>query len=166
MPPVSRLIGEGGREVDFEVVAINGFETSPMAVPDCLGNRLFVGELWAMEFRPVAREGVSGVFVSDLDRCRVGVLGLLGGMVGEWVMIVFAGRDFSTRRHVVASFHSRDLISSSSDCKVFILKSHKAGKAQWSSGRILALGARDPRFEPGLGPYFFSRSLPFIIKHT
>ena len=27
-------------------------------------------------------------------------------------------------------------------------------KAQWSSGRILALGARDPRFEPGLGPSF------------
>ena len=28
------------------------------------------------------------------------------------------------------------------------------GQAQWSSGRILALGARDPRFEPGLGPSF------------
>jgi len=81
MPPVSRLIGEGGREVDFDVVAMNGFETSPMVVPNCFGNRLFVGELWATEFKPMAREGVSGVFVSDLDRCRVGVLGLLGGMV-------------------------------------------------------------------------------------
>ena len=29
------------------------------------------------------------------------------------------------------------------------------GQAQWSSGRILALGARDPRFEPGLGPHSF-----------
>ena len=83
MPPVSRLIGEGGREVGFDVVAMNGFETSPIAVPDCFGNRLFVGELWATEFRPVAREGVSGAFVSDLDRCRVGVLGLFGGMVEE-----------------------------------------------------------------------------------
>jgi hypothetical protein len=44
MPPVSRFIGEGGRELDF-VVAMNGFETSPIAVADCLGNRLFVGEL-------------------------------------------------------------------------------------------------------------------------
>ena len=52
-----------------------------MAVPDCFGNRLFVGELWVTEFRPVAREEVSGVFASDLERCRVGVLGLLGGMV-------------------------------------------------------------------------------------
>ena len=85
MPPVSRLIGEGGREVDFDVVAMNGFETSPMAVPDCFGNRLFVGELWATEFKPVARDGVSGAFVSDLDRCRVGVLGLFGGMVEEKV---------------------------------------------------------------------------------
>lgn len=54
-----------------------------MAVPDCFGNRLFVGELYAIEFKPVASEGVSGVFVSDLDRCRVGVLGLLGGIVEE-----------------------------------------------------------------------------------
>jgi len=83
MPPVSRLIGEGGREVDFDVVAMNGFETSPMAVPDCFGNRLFVGELYATEFKPVAREGVSGVFVSDLDLSRVGVLGLLRGMIEE-----------------------------------------------------------------------------------
>ena len=45
MPPVSRLIGEGGREVDFDVVAMNGFETSPMVVADCFGNRFFVGEL-------------------------------------------------------------------------------------------------------------------------
>ena len=44
-PPVNRFIGEGGRELDFDVVAMNGFETSPIAVPDCLGNRLFVGEL-------------------------------------------------------------------------------------------------------------------------
>ena len=83
IPPVIRLIGEGGREVGFDVVAMNGFETSPMADPNCFGNRLLVGELWAVEFKPVAREGVSGAFVSDLDRCRVGVLGLLEGMVEE-----------------------------------------------------------------------------------
>ena len=76
-------MGEGGREFDFDVAAMNGFETSPVAVPDCFGNRLFVGELYAAEFKPVTREGVSGVFVSDLDRCRVGVLGLLGGMVDK-----------------------------------------------------------------------------------
>ena len=35
-------------------------------------------------------------------------------------------------------------------------------QAQWSSGRILALGARDPRFEPGLGPSFFF----FFFEHT
>ena len=79
------MIGEGGREVDFDVVAMNGFEISPMTAPDCFGNRLLVGELWAAEFKPVAREGVSGAFVSDLDRCRVGVLGLLGGMPAEEV---------------------------------------------------------------------------------
>jgi hypothetical protein len=33
------------------------------------------------------------------------------------------------------------------------------GQAQWSSGRILALGARDPRFEPGLGPSFLFRTV-------
>jgi hypothetical protein len=80
MPPVSRFIGEGGREAGLDVVAINGFETSPIAVPACFGNRLFVGELRATEFSAVASEEVNGVFVSDLDRCRVGVLGLLGGM--------------------------------------------------------------------------------------
>lgn len=83
MPPVSRLIGEGGREAGFEVVAMNGLETSPAVVPDCFGNRLFVGELYATEFRPVAREGVSGVLVSDRDRSRVGVLGLLAGIPVE-----------------------------------------------------------------------------------
>jgi hypothetical protein len=90
MPPVNRFIGEGGREFDFDVVAINGLETSPMIVPDCFRNRPFVGELWATEFNPVAREGVNGVFVSDLDRCRVGVLGLLGGIAEEeWVDVGF-----------------------------------------------------------------------------
>ena len=108
MPPVSRLIGEGGREVGFDVVAMNGFETSPMAVPGCFGNRLFVGELWAAEFKPVAREGVSGAFVSDLDRWRVGVLGLLGGMVEEMDDGGFVGRDFSTPRHVLATCRSPD----------------------------------------------------------
>jgi hypothetical protein len=83
MPPVSRLIGEGGREVGFEVVAMNGLETSPVAVPDGFGNRLFVGELYATKFKPVAREGVSGVLVSDRDRNRVGVLGLLAGIPVE-----------------------------------------------------------------------------------
>ena len=111
MPPVSRLIGEGGREVDFEVVAMNGFETSPMAVPDCFWNRLFVGELWATEFKPLAREEVSGVFASDLDRCRVGVLGFLGGIdEGEMSDDGFrSGRDFSTVGHVLNTFHSPDL---------------------------------------------------------
>ena len=33
------------------------------------------------------------------------------------------------------------------------------GQAQWSSGRILALGARDPRFEPGLGPSLFPHAV-------
>lgn len=97
MPPVSRFIGEGGREVGLDVVAINGFETSPIAVPACFGNRLFVGELWAMEFSPVASEGVSGVFVSDLDRCRVGVLGLLGGMAegsSGWMVVSPVGAMF------------------------------------------------------------------------
>ena len=42
------------------------------------------------------------------------------------------------------------------------LKTQKNDKAQWSSGRILALGARDPRFEPGLGPSFF----PFPLSIT
>ena len=44
--------------------------------------------------------------------------------------------------------------------RICINISDRCRKAQWSSGRILALGARDPRFEPGLGPSFlsFSRS--------
>ena len=37
-------------------------------------------------------------------------------------------------------------------------------QAQWSSGRILALGARDPRFEPGLGPSFLFL-LHTILNH-
>ena len=70
----------------------------------------------------------------------------------------FAGRDFSTARHVVATCRSRDGDRRvERDDRMMSLKTLKNGKAQWSSGRILALGARDPRFEPGLGPSF---SLP------
>ena len=70
-----------------------------MADPNCFGNRLLVGELWAVEFKPVAREGVSGTFVSDLDRCRVGVLGLLGGMIEEEL-----GGEGLQRSSLVATF--------------------------------------------------------------
>ena len=70
-------------------------------------------------------------------------------------MTVFPGRDISTTRHVQATLHSPDHNRETSqnngpmDSKIL-----PQGKAQWSSGRILALGARDPRFEPGLGPVF------------
>ena len=40
------------------------------------------------------------------------------------------------------------------------------GQAQWSSGRILALGARDPRFEPGLGPSFLVQTVLTVHKAT
>ena len=38
----------------------------------------------------------------------------------------------------------------------------RLGMMELSSGRILALGARDPRFKPGLGPSFFPPSTTYI----
>jgi hypothetical protein len=69
MPPVNLLIGEGGLDT-------NGLDKSPGAVEEDFGKRLFVGEERAIAFRPEMRDGVSGVLVSDLERWRVGVLGL------------------------------------------------------------------------------------------
>ena len=59
-PVVARLIGEAGR------LEMKGFVTS--ALP-------FVGEAKLIELRPAARDGVSGVFVSERERCREGVFG-------------------------------------------------------------------------------------------
>ena len=53
--------------------------------------------------------------------------------------------------------------------RVGVTGSDHLGQAQWSSGRILALGARDPRFEPGLGPSFLSHTifrLDFQVEWT
>ena len=104
----------------------------------------------------MAREGVSGAFVSDLDRCRVGVLGLLGGMVegiddGSPLGATFQQRGtcWPHAIHLTPRWNNRTIG----------LKTRKDWEAQWSSGRILALGARDPRFEPGLGPSFFLLSI-------
>ena len=66
------------------------------------------------------------------------------------------GRDVRIARHVHAALHSPDLRIERRAVYVQLnLKLSFQQKAQWSSGRILALGARDPRFEPGLGPSFF-----------
>ena len=63
-----------------------------------------------------------------------------------------AATKFEPRGHVPAALHSHDR-----DRPPEFESRHPAAsyEAQWSSGRILALGARDPRFEPGLGPSLF-----------
>ena len=64
--------------------------------------------------------------------------------------MVFGSREFEPTGHVQATLYSHDLGSTND----LTPKIPRDSKAQWSSGRILALGARDPRFEPGLGPSF------------
>lgn len=60
-PVVVRLMGDEGR------LEMNGFVIS--ALPP------FVGEAKLMELSPATRDGVSGVFVSERDRCLEGVFG-------------------------------------------------------------------------------------------
>lgn len=63
-------MGEAGR------LEINGFVRS--ALP-------FVGEVKVRELRPAARDGVSGVLVSERERCLEGVFGgmIKGGIRGN-----------------------------------------------------------------------------------
>ena len=68
--------------------------------------------------------------------------------------MVFTAHQHSTTGHVQATLHSPDLEIGKQPPYDVNPKAAEANTAQWSSGRILALGARDPRFEPGLGPSF------------
>ena len=63
------------------------------------------------------------------------------------------------------AFHSPDPESKRNIEATSAEEPNSSPKAQWSSGRILALGARDPRFEPGLGPSFFAH-FPLVINQV